>query len=247
MSSQLPPLQGVREPAPGQVLGLAAQDLGAPHPFDGPFSLMKSLKAEIAELRSALREEQQKNGAQVEGLKQDVLDLRRALQQEQAERTSSCDSLGASLASENSSRRSQMQEFKVMMSTELGQRAMVVDLKALEDFAQAMDVELKNEEKQWRETTKDLERQIDSNTAGDNVFTQQVVKTLRDHKKALDDNAASDAEFANNIMPRVQMAGQLLLSAGAWDSPKTKAKCPTQENVSAMLRQNTLPNRPGTS
>lgn len=186
-----------------------------PHPFDTPFILMKKMKAEIDELRQELRKEQEQREHEVAGLRQDVQDLRDALAKEKHERISNDDRISTNLATETSIRNKNVNDLKEYASTEFARRTLVSDFEALSQRVKELEELTTFEKKAWRKNVSDLERQIDANTAGDNVFAQQVVKQLRDHKKMLDDNAASDAEFANHVMPRFQLASQVMLAAGS--------------------------------
>jgi hypothetical protein len=161
-----------------------------------------------------LRKLQEKSNGQNTQLVNDVAGLRKAIAEEHNERSTKFKDLEDSLANESRQRKSELQSFIREATEKLDSRTLVDDFEALRLHVAQLESDQNVEKDAWRLKVKELEKIIEANSVGDNVFAQEVKRQLKDHQKQLHENALQDDEFKNTIIPRLQMAGQIMEAAG---------------------------------
>mmetsp|Transcript_41602 Transcript_41602/g.114678 ORF Transcript_41602/g.114678 Transcript_41602/m.114678 type:complete len:246 (+) Transcript_41602:115-852(+) len=184
------------------------------HPFDTPAAIMQSIHNEVTELRRTVTEARERHDRELAELRQEVQLLKSALAREEALRAKSDDAQIADFKAEVARRNSEFEAFRANVKAEFQKRTPVKDFEALHANFVKLDSSLGSEKVSRRSAQDELERRIEANTVDDSAFAQSVMVQLKDHKKAIDDNNAKDEEFASNILPRVQLAGKMLLAAG---------------------------------
>lgn len=190
------------------------KDISAPHPFDGPYAILKGIQMELANLQAKLEAEQLQRGAEVHSLREECHALREALARERSERTRSCESLDMKVTSEIARHDRALKTFDEQTSAALRARTLCDDFQELNQRVKDLTAGLQKEVTDRIEDTTELDKRIQANTEGDNIFAKKVTAELQLQKQMLNMNTAGDQEFAGWVEPRILMAGRLL-QAGA--------------------------------
>jgi len=216
-STKLPPMSPLRPvSARGQPPPLNGSfpppkdNMSAPHPFDGPYAIMKGLQVELGNLQAKVEWEQQQRAAEVQSLRDEVRLLREALAKERAERVGTTTSLSDKLASEIARHDKSLQVMHEQTSAALAARAMVDDLQNLGSRVKDLDESLRTEVEDRNKAFHNLDVRIDMNSQGDNEFAQQMTKEQSNLRQLLELNTSNDKVFAGWVEPRILMAGRLL-------------------------------------
>lgn len=188
----------------------AHKDAGIPHPFDGPYAIMKGMQVELGSLQAKLEAEQEQRAAEVQSLRDEVRGLREALAKERAERVSVCTGLGDKLASEISRHDTSLTTLHDHTSAALRERTLVDDFESLNMKVRELTDGLQRDINTLNMELSRLDKRIEANTEGDNEFARSIVQELENTKKMLEENTSCDKVFAGWVEPRILLAGKIL-------------------------------------
>jgi len=167
-----------------------------------------------------------KKDSEVAKLKEDLLQLKNNLGKEERERTSACQNLKEALNAESNRRETALQLFQSETLMQLQKRAMLNDHAQLKKRVDSLEELLDKEQKEWRSNSKALSDRIEQNTEGDNDFARKVVQQLQDHKRLIDEHSLRDVSTCGHINLRIQAAADILMHAGAGETPTTPSRGP---------------------
>lgn len=208
-----------------------------PHPFDGPYAIMKGLNTELANLKAELKAEQQQRATEVKRLQDEVRGLQEALAKERSDRLAACDGLNKKLAAETARSEGALKAFDIQTSAALRQRALVEDFEALQKRVLELAKGLDDECKERQVKCDVLDSMITANTAADNKFAHQTVQDLQTQKELLEQNTANDKWFADVVLPRLLKAGQLLQAGCGPSLPSNGSTMGNTPPMSGTLAQ----------
>jgi len=184
------------------------------HPFDTPFSIIKTMQAELIRLREELQREQHERKVDVSNLKKEVLDLKmqagKMEQKQQTDHGSLMHTIKELQIKEEHDWRTTRKE----MEMEFAKRCFVTQHQALTDRVESTTKWLKETNELLNKQVGSLERKIQANADGDGEFAQEMKSELTSQRRQIDINTINDDEFAKSVLSRMQAAGQFLRTAG---------------------------------
>jgi len=244
--SALPPVSA-RDKAPGGGTWPPQKEIAVPHPFDGPYAIMKGMQVEIGNLAAKLETEQQQRASEVQSLREEVRLLREALAKERSERINATTHLSDKLISEITRHDNSLKTLHDQTSAALRERTMVDDFETLCSRVQDLTSGLKQEMEERANSFHNLDVRIEINTQGDSEFAQRMVKDLASLRQMLESNTNNDKVFAGWVEPRVLMAGRLL-QAGC-TAPTLPPKVKLSDRAQSGLQSSGMlsPGRPAQS
>eukprot|EP00927_Polykrikos_kofoidii_P067440 TRINITY_DN62937_c0_g1_i1.p1 TRINITY_DN62937_c0_g1~~TRINITY_DN62937_c0_g1_i1.p1 ORF type:complete len:317 (+),score=62.10 TRINITY_DN62937_c0_g1_i1:126-953(+) len=185
------------------------------HPFDSAYSLMKSLQAQLVELRGVVQAEQAQRHQETSQLKNEVADLRDQLHRLQGDHGAFYERVTCAMTSETALRGRAVEKLRDELNEVLAQS---VEVRGLKDQMATQFSKLNFElrlEKQERQTGQDdLNSKLTTEIA-DRVYVAETIETnLATLTKQTQSNTALDREIMTSVAQSVQMAGHLLFGAG---------------------------------
>lgn len=261
-SGQLPSVMAQTVPRPGSGcnagLGLGSlasfsvprkqvptvpQEIAAPHPFDGPYAVMKALQTEVDNLKVELKTEKIQRQTEHKRHEEQLGWLRDALTRERSERTASFDTIKTLLSEECARSKADSQDLRAELAEGLKRRPELGDFNALHNRVTEL-AQMVEEEVSSRQVKCDrLDELIAANTTADAHFARHALQELAMAKEQLEENSAGDRHFQENVLPRMAAAGRAM-QAGDRPSPTlpgTPLSRPRTTSIGAPS------SRPGTS
>lgn len=211
MARQLPPVTTRKSP----TCMSPSHDVGASHPFDMPFDLMKALQHEIHSLKASFKAEQQKHDHEVAEMRNDLMQLRAAFHKEQSERIADSQSLSEQLAREEHHRHTEVTELRTATMAALHLRAMEKDHETLQGRVLLLEDLCAHENKAWREASEKVMKDVQANSEGDNDFAKEISRELKELRELSEYHSHRHNEFATEIDLRVAAAAEIMISVGA--------------------------------
>lgn len=192
-------------------MAMEAQSIGSKHPYDPAYGMMKTMQAELNELRAALHAEQQQRSREVAELRREVIDLQARLSQQYAEQSAQHQTVSCAMTNETALRGKAIDRLRSEVTTAI-QRAEEVDtLKTLQatQFGK-LATELKTQKKERQEGHKDLENRLRSEISERKEQCERIIEDLTNHKAVAEANLSLDREKLDYLTHNVQLAGDLL-------------------------------------
>jgi len=175
------------------------------HPYDTPWQIVKDLRAQVHDLRSAFQAEQQQRAAEVTELRNEVAVLKDGLAKERHERQVQCHNLTNDITTIDASFQKSIDEIKSVQRQQLHQLHQIIqdeirDRKATESHRDTREASLKSE----LQTTK-------------NTFDSDMGQHRNDHARVKDDHATR----INYLMHDLGLVVDYLQKvSGSWDMLK---------------------------
>lgn len=188
MACPLPSVTGQAQMGgPGPWDGGVLQDLAKGHPFDRPYSVMKALQAELAELRSLAQQESRRREAEAARLQAELAELRNGLAEERAKRTSNVDGVERSLGLELAALQKALQEARLEASDSLkAQRKITVgDFDAVRAQLAQLTAGLDGERRERLALAKDFSARVGASTASHDNLAAKLTQDLDDHLRQI--------------------------------------------------------------
>lgn len=201
---------------PGQPAVLKAEKAdAADHPFDTPFSIIKTMQAELIRLKEEMQREQHERKVEVSSLKRDLGDLKEQVRKGEAKQQNDHTVMTKTVKDLQIKEQEDWTTTRKEMEAEFAVRCMCAQHEALAARVEGnyKGLQTTNEFIQKQITT--LQMQIQANAEGDNEFAQEMKSELNSQRRQIDVNTVNDEEFARNVLSRMRAAGQFLRAAGA--------------------------------
>mmetsp|Transcript_22740 Transcript_22740/g.52040 ORF Transcript_22740/g.52040 Transcript_22740/m.52040 type:complete len:243 (+) Transcript_22740:111-839(+) len=190
---------------------MQGEGIGKGHPYDNAYGIMKTMQAELNELRSSLHAEQQQRTREVAELRREVIDLQSRLSQQYAEQSMQHQTVSCALTNETALRGKSIEKVRAELAEAMRRAEEVESLKTIQatQFGKLAG-ELKTEKKERLEGQKDLDERIRGEVAERRDQCEKIIDDLSNHKAVAEANLAQDRERMDYLTQNVQMAGQLL-------------------------------------
>jgi len=214
---QLPRVPLAGSATPRKDAGISYKDTSVPHPFDGPFAIMKSLQGELKELRIELKTEKQQRSTETKRLEDEVMMLHSALAKDRTERIAACEALGKSVATEAVRTEKAIQALHSETYGHLHERTRASEFQALQLRVLELSRELDNETRAREQHCGVLDNMIAANYAADKSFSQRTLNELSIANDQIERNNLSDFHIHDTVVPKLVTAGHLLRS-GAFNA-----------------------------
>mmetsp|Transcript_115909 Transcript_115909/g.374513 ORF Transcript_115909/g.374513 Transcript_115909/m.374513 type:complete len:259 (+) Transcript_115909:92-868(+) len=181
------------------------------HPYDNAYGMMKTMQAELAELRSALHAEQQQRTREVAELRREVIDLQARLGQQYAEQSMQHQTVSCALTNETALRGKSIEKLRSEVAEAIQRAEEVESLKQLQatQFGK-LATELKQAKRERQAGHKDLDDRLRSEVSDRREQADKITEELANQKAVSEANLALDRERMDYLTQNVQMAGQLL-------------------------------------
>mmetsp|Transcript_73682 Transcript_73682/g.216200 ORF Transcript_73682/g.216200 Transcript_73682/m.216200 type:complete len:253 (-) Transcript_73682:67-825(-) len=192
-------------------MAMEAQGIGNKHPYDPAFGMMKTMQAELNELRSALHAEQQQRTREVAELRREVIDLQARLSQQYAEQSAQHQTVSCALTNETALRGKAIERLRNEVTTAIERAEEVESLKTLQatQFGK-LATELKTQKKERQAAHKDLDDRLRAEIHERKEQCEKINEDLTNHKAVAEANLSLDREKLDYLTNNVQLAGELL-------------------------------------
>uniref|UniRef100_A0A7S1WVY9 Uncharacterized protein n=1 Tax=Alexandrium catenella TaxID=2925 RepID=A0A7S1WVY9_ALECA len=219
---------------------MALEAQSAKHPYDPAYGIMKTMQAELNELRSALHAEQQQRTREVAELRREVIDLQARLSQQYAEQSQQHQTVSCALTNETALRGRALEKLRSEVGHAIERAEEVESLKTLQatQFGK-LATELKTQKKERQESHKDLESRLRGEISERKEQCDKIIEDLTNHKAVAEANLTLDREKLDYLTHNVQLAGDLLTN-GIWESMTAQNAASTKAFTMANMNQFSL-------
>lgn len=181
------------------------------HPFDDAFSLMRTMQADIKQLKAELQAEKARRTAEVGDLQREVRTLRSKVEQALRDLTSANDRVTSALTSETSLRARSLEMLRKEVADAIQLSSEVHHLKMIQGthFGKlASELKTERHERQAGQQALDALLTAEVQTRTDEVG--MLGKQVFQFRKLWEDNLRADRENYRLLLKDVHAAGQLL-------------------------------------
>lgn len=206
--------RGLAPPVEAAGRRFAADDS---HPFDEPYSVLKSLRTEISELRCALQVEQKQRDIDVQRLAAELLELRGALSQDKGDLAAASLSWNRSLREEVARINGATQALDCKLTNALDNyhHSALTETNAVRQDLTKLAGHLELKHRDWLSSHEALVAKVKANEEGDTEFSRQVMQTLDEHAeraKALEEELGQSRAHADNLENQSTALGEAIKS-----------------------------------
>jgi len=209
--------RGIVTTGPWVAAAMDGAGFDADHPYDNAFLVMKTMQAEINELRSQLHAETQQRTKEVAECRREIIDLQSRLSQQYAEQSMQHQTVSCALTNETALRGKSIEKLRQEVAMAIQRSEEVESLKALQatQFGK-LATELKAAKRDRQAADQDLDDRLRAEVSTRTQQCEKVIDDLANHKAVAEANLALDREKMDYLTQNVQLAGELL-TAGSYD------------------------------
>jgi len=166
---------------------VTALDKSPGHPFDEPYTMLRSLKLEINDIRAAVYAEQQERAFEIKQMGQDLAEIHRQIAQGQVDLADSGKAWKSALQSEvvRIDATSRDMQDRLSQGTAHVKKVLANEIEALRTGQAKLQKSLHSMHDGQEKALRDLAGRIDANAHGDNEFAKDIRKDLLDHTEKL--------------------------------------------------------------
>lgn len=200
---------------------MATDGIQTPHPFDKAYGFMRSMQAELGELRAALQAEQEQRTKEVGELRREVADLRKALDREAAAYNQAYERVHCALISETHLRGKSIEKVRGEVNEAIRQGAEVENLKAQQatQFGK-LATELKAEKRERQTGLANLDVRLGAELAERTAECNKLAAGLLEYRQGTESSLFEYRECITQMAANLQRAGMFLSDGFCDNDPK---------------------------